>query len=224
MWYVIQVLTGEENNTILEFNHFIPKNLYRNIFCPLYESLRKTQKGWIKVKKKLFPGYLFIDMDEENVTGMCDALKTLVKKTRFLKNTDTILPIYEDEQNYLMAIMNEDYCVSVSKGYIIGDKVCIISGGLKNFNGKIKKIDRHKRSAELDVFLYGHITRISVSLEIIQKITEDNFIQNKNEITENDNNDSLDNRPKVNIINGIFTGITGRLISTNETTKESTVS
>jgi transcriptional antiterminator NusG len=40
---------------------------------------------------------------------------------------------------------------------------------MMNWNGKVKKIDRHKRLAVLQVEFFGRLTDVTVGLEIVEK-------------------------------------------------------
>ena len=50
-----------------------------------------------------------------------------------------------------------------------GDKVVVIAGSEKGKEGTIKKIDRHKRIAMIEVELFGKLTIAKVGLEIVSK-------------------------------------------------------
>ena len=65
--------------------------------------------------------------------------------------------------------MISDHIDELSQGYIEGDKINIISGPLVGYEGMIKKIDRHKRVAYIEVKLFDQITMVQVGLEIIGK-------------------------------------------------------
>ena len=56
-----------------------------------------------------------------------------------------------------------------SEGYIQGDKVIVTKGSLKGLEGKINRIDRHKRLAWLTVELFGRTVELQAGLEIIRK-------------------------------------------------------
>jgi transcriptional antiterminator NusG len=62
------------------------------------------------------------------------------------------------------------YVTEESKGFIIGDKIIVTSGPLKGRESIIRKIDRHKRRAEIEVAFLGDIRRINVALEVISKV------------------------------------------------------
>ncbi|MEG2506006.1 MAG: KOW motif-containing protein, partial [Carnobacterium sp.] len=63
----------------------------------------------------------------------------------------------------------EDHVVDMSVGYIIGDKIIVRDGPLKGKEGSIKKIDRHKRIAFIEVEFLGEVRETKVGLEIITK-------------------------------------------------------
>ena len=82
------------------------------------------------------------------------------------------VPVSMREQKYLSEMMDENHIIQISTGYLVGDTIEILSGPLKPFSAIIRKIDRHKRIAEIDVMMYGVAARAKVGLEIIKKSTE----------------------------------------------------
>ena len=76
------------------------------------------------------------------------------------------------EQKYLSEMMDENHIIQISTGYLVGDTIKILSGPLKPFSAIIRKVDRHKRIAEIDVMMYGVAARAKVGLEIIKKDTK----------------------------------------------------
>ena len=68
---------------------------------------------------------------------------------------------------------NEKQEVEMSIGIIEGDRVHIFEGPLQGMEGLIRKIDRHKRMAYLEVEMFGRMVEMRVGLEIIEKITAD---------------------------------------------------
>ena len=59
--------------------------------------------------------------------------------------------------------------VPVSVGIIENSVTKILSGPLKGKEGLIRKIDRHKRKAWLEVEMFGRKQEIQVGLEIVAK-------------------------------------------------------
>lgn len=57
----------------------------------------------------------------------------------------------------------------MSEGIIEGSKVSVNSGPLQGMEGYIRKIDRHKRKAYLEIPFFGRTQNIQVGLEIVEK-------------------------------------------------------
>ena len=52
---------------------------------------------------------------------------------------------------------------------IEGDRVIIISGSLVGMEAVIRKVDRHKRVAYIEMRIFGEIKLVEVGLEIVAK-------------------------------------------------------
>lgn len=74
------------------------------------------------------------------------------------------------EQIFLQKLMGIDNCIDDSIGFIEGDKIIITSGVLEGMESIIKKVNRHKREALLEVNIMGDARQIKVALEIVKKI------------------------------------------------------
>ena len=57
----------------------------------------------------------------------------------------------------------------MSEGVIENSKVRVISGPLVGKEGFIKRIDRHKRKAFLEMEMFGRVQKVQVGLEIVAK-------------------------------------------------------
>ena len=57
----------------------------------------------------------------------------------------------------------------MSRVFIENDRVIITSGPLKGNEALIKKIDRHKRRAYLEIEMFGRKVEAQVGLEIVKK-------------------------------------------------------
>ena len=58
MWYVIQVMTGEEKITIDMCNVILQENELYEFFIPEAERKRKVKGKWHNIRKPMFPGYV----------------------------------------------------------------------------------------------------------------------------------------------------------------------
>ena len=58
----------------------------------------------------------------------------------------------------------------MSSGYIEGDKIIITEGPLKNLEGTIRKLDRHKRTAVVQIKMMGQLRDVVMGVEIVKKV------------------------------------------------------
>ena len=59
--------------------------------------------------------------------------------------------------------------VKYSEGYIDGDKLVVTSGALKDFEGKVKKVLRHKRLVVVEVPLLGRTVEVTVGMGVVER-------------------------------------------------------
>ncbi len=171
MWYVIQTSTGKEEKIKLECEQRISKEILSHCVLPLYEEKIKYKGQWHIHKKKLFPGYLFLISD--NLDELYKQLKKVEAMTKLLGTGDDIIPLTQNEIDFLLRFTGDEELVKMSQGIIIGDKVTILSGPLKGMESTIKKIDRHKRKAWLNLEMFGRQQLVEVGVEIVKKIASE---------------------------------------------------
>ncbi|MDE5779385.1 MAG: antiterminator LoaP [Lachnospiraceae bacterium] len=166
MWYVVQVMTGNEHQVAALCKESL-LNEQEEVFIPMYERKRKVRGDYEIVKAVLFPGYVFFQT--EDVEGLFYCLKNVSGLTRILQTGEEFTPLHESEVAFLSRFGGKEHVVEFSVGYIEGDKVVITEGPMADWQGKVKKIDRHKRIAVLEVEFFGRITDVTVGLEIVEK-------------------------------------------------------
>ena len=167
MWYVIQVRTGTEEEIQRQCENIIDKNILEKSFIPKYEQERKYQGEWHTELKVLFPGYVFLVSGEKE--KLFFELKRIIGLTKLLGTGETIVPLTDEEVNFLLRLGGEEQTVEMSEGIIENDRVVVISGPLKGNEGLIRKIDRHKRKAWLEIEMFGRTVEMQVGLEVVGK-------------------------------------------------------
>ena len=83
---------------------------------------------------------------------------------------ETRVALTPQEIEFILRFCGEDDIAEMSEGVIEDDQVHILSGPLMGMEGAIRKIDRHKRKAWLELEMFGRQQQIEVGLEIIKKI------------------------------------------------------
>lgn len=164
-WYVFKVITGSEE----KLNKIISKELEKEIgfvFVPMVEYKLKFANEIKTELKPMFPGYILAESDD--IYLMCKSIKQKFIDCKILTNSDgEITPLHQHEVDFLMQFSDKDNCVRASQGFKENDKVVITKGPLLGKEALIKKVNRNKRIAIIEVSLMGEIRRVTVGLEIL---------------------------------------------------------
>ena len=167
MWYVIQVRSRQEDQVLNEIKA-VTKDYDAEIFLPKYETKRKFNGQWKRMEQILFPGYLFLITDK--VQPVYENLRKIPSLTKVLKTGDEFVPLNIEEIEFLKTFGKEDHVVRMSEGFIENENIIITTGPMKDWTGPIKKINRHKREAVIEVPFFGRVVEVKVGLEIVRKI------------------------------------------------------
>lgn len=168
MWYVIQVFTGKEDETVSNIKRLVPRDLCKECFNPTYQVQKSMRGEWKTVERPLFPGYVIADTD--NPKELAIALQTVPGYTHILGSDENYTPLAKEERQWINEFTQAgSRVIGLSSGVIEGDKVILLQGPLVNRSARIKKIDRHKRLAWLELDLCGRKVIVKVGLSIVRK-------------------------------------------------------
>lgn len=210
MWYVIHTVSGMEQKCLQQCGIYIDRDDYNEMFIPRYIAQKHFKKEWHEVEKTLFPGYLFVDT--EKIKPVIEGLKKFRQYTKVLQDGEMVSPITAQEQQFLTAMMDPQHLVRYSEGFLIGEKVCITTGPLKNFEGYIRIVDRHRRVAKLEIPIFGRPTPAEVGFGVIKRVSEEEFrCMVKKNIQEH--RERFQEEPRqIKVLKGIFKGMTGKFL------------
>lgn len=170
MWYVAQVSSGQESVVRDMCKQMIDSEILQDCFIPEYETMRKIKGEWRTVRQRLFPGYLFVVTD--SISSLLPKLKKIPAGVRLLGQRDgngDILPLSSEEKNWIVAFTDETHCVRMSEGYIEGETITVTQGPLLGQEAIIRKVDRHKRRAVIEMTMFGRTTTATIGLEVVRK-------------------------------------------------------
>ena len=210
MWYVIHTVSGMEQKCLQQCGIYIDRDDYNEMFIPRYIAQKHFKKEWHEVEKTLFPGYLFVDT--EKIKPVIEGLKKFRQYTKVLQDGEMVSPITAQEQQFLTAMMDPQHLVRYSEGFLIGEKVCITTGPLKNFEGYIRIVDRHRRVAKLEIPIFGRPTPAEVGFGVIKRVSEEEFrCMVKKNIQKH--RERFQEEPRqIKVLKGIFKGMTGKFL------------
>lgn len=95
MWYVIQVMGGQEKSSLNLMQRLVSSEVLQETFIPQRETMRHRGGAWVKTLEILFPGYLFVVTDDPERLAV--QLRNVPAFTRLLGNGGVFLPLAEEE-------------------------------------------------------------------------------------------------------------------------------
>ena len=157
-WYVGQVLAGKEASTLSQCRKLIDPSILHESFVPEFETMWKSSAGWRPERRLLFPGYLFFVTD--NIEALAAGLTNVPNRVRILGDEENLFMALSDaERDWFLAFIDQDRVVRMSEGVIENDQVRITKGPLMGKEARIRKVDRHKRCAFVEVRPQNHRPR-----------------------------------------------------------------
>ena len=165
-WYVTFVETGKEEEVQKWLDHYFDKDIQRNM-VPKRRLIEKKGGEPYSVIKKLFPGYVFIciDMDVEKY----EIIKGIPKLIRFLSTGAYYSPIDDSEMSVILRLVGDDI-IGYSKVFVENAKILVKEGCLYGMEGIIKKVDKHKNRAKIQLDFMGEQRIVDVGVEIVYKL------------------------------------------------------
>ena len=139
------------------------------LFAPRFQYRKKIKGSWELVEELLTPGYIYLRAPLRTIDELKDVLVHVPAFTKLLAQDGKIIPLHTEDELWLSRLTGEDHVGEPSIGFIEGDQVVITQGPLQGMESQIKKIDRHKRLAYLEVSLMGRTKLIKVGVEIVRK-------------------------------------------------------
>ena len=166
-WYVVHTYSGYENKVKANIEKTIEnRGLQEEILevrVPM-EEVVEVKNGAKKVsQKKLFPGYVMINM------VMNDDTWYVVRNTRgvtgFVGPGSKPVPLTEAEMKPLGINTNQ-----ISVDFAEGDMIVVLAGAWKDTVGAVQKMDYQRGTATINVELFGRETPVEISFEEVRKV------------------------------------------------------
>ncbi len=167
--YILRVITGQEKKVVEALWTFInAENLvdsFGKILVPVEEVTEFRAGEKRSVKKKHFPGYVFVEMhgDDElfvmisqlNING----IKGFVKAGKDQRPQ----PVSPLEADRLLGNVDETVLAKVrGDQYVVGQDIKVKDGPFKDFPGVIEEVDAEKQKVKVSVMIFGRATPVEL--------------------------------------------------------------
>ncbi len=166
-WYVVHTYSGYENKVKANIEKTIEnRHLEEQIIevrVPMQDVVEIKNGAKKNVQKKMFPGYVLINM------MMNDDTWYVVRNTRgvtgFVGPGSKPVPLTEAEMKPL-GIKTEDLIVD----FVEGDSIVVTGGVWKDTVGVIQVMNPHKQIVIINVDLFGRETPVEISFTEVRRM------------------------------------------------------
>ena len=166
-WYVVHTYSGYENKVKANIEKTIEnRHLEEEILevrVPMQDVMEMKNGARRTVQKKMFPGYVLINM------VMNDDTWYVVRNTRgvtgFVGPGSKPVPLSEAKMKPL-GIKTEN----VSVDFAEGDTIAVVAGVWKDTIGVVQRIDFGKQTATINVELFGRETPVEIGFAEVRRL------------------------------------------------------
>ena len=166
-WYVVHTYSGYENKVKANIEKTIEnRHLEEEILevrVPMQDVVEMKNGARKTVQKKMFPGYVLINMI------MNDDTWYVVRNTRgvtgFVGPGSKPVPLTEAEMKPLGIKME-----NVSVDFAEGDTIAVVAGVWKDTIGVVQRIDFGKQVATINVELFGRETPVEIGFAEVRRM------------------------------------------------------
>ncbi len=166
-WYVAHTYSGYENKVKNDIEKTIENRKLQDqileVAVPVQDVVEVKNGVKKTVSRKLFPGYVLLNMYMNDVTWY------IVRNTRgvtgFVGPESKPVPLTESEMRTLGINVNE-----IQIDVKVGDMIKVVTGAWEGNSGEIKSINEGKQTVTIEVDIFGRATSVEIGFADIQKI------------------------------------------------------
>lgn len=167
-WYVVHTYSGYENKVKANIDKTIENRHLEDqileVRVPLQDVLELKNGAKKQVQKKMFPGYVLINM------VMNDDTWYVVRNTRgvtgFVGPGSKPVPLTAEEMMTLGVKTNEKINVDFEEGEMVN----VIAGVWAGTAGEVKRIDDARQTVTISVDMFGRETPVELNFTEVKKL------------------------------------------------------
>jgi len=169
-WYVIHTYSGYENKVKTNLEHRVTSmdmadKIFR-VVVPTEEEVEIKNGQRRTVQKKIFPGYVLVEMELEDDSWY--VVRNTPGVTSFVGSGNTPTPLPDSEVQAILKQMREEK-PQVRVTYKKSDRVKIIDGPFTEFMGTIDEVNEEKTKLRVLVSMFGRETPVELDFLQVEK-------------------------------------------------------
>ncbi len=170
-WYAVHTLSGHENkvrvNILRRAKSLGLQDKIFRILIPTEEELRVRGGKRVSVRRKIFPGYILIEMVLDDQTW--HLVRNTTGVTGFVSSGNRPVPIKDEEIQHILRSVQESKQRPKVK-WNKGDTVRVLTGPFAELTGKIEEVNLEKERLKVMIELFGRDTPVELEFTQVEKM------------------------------------------------------
>ena len=168
MWFMYEYTENEITELNQSYDTRLPEEEKKKIFIPIYDCMKKYQGTWHIEPRPVFQDCMLIEC--ENKENLIQTLNQNQCPTYIVQSIAAqTIHLHPEQQKFLQDLMDQNRRIQMSTGYIKDGSTHVTEGPLQGKENLIRRIDRHKRLARLEIPMGNKVREMCAGLEITSK-------------------------------------------------------
>lgn len=178
-WYVLRVASNKEERVRISLEKKVEaeelSDVIGRVLVPV-EQVKRIRSGKQRVhKRKLYPGYVFMEMEAKEDGRIPEKAWFAIKETSgvgdFIGTEGIPSPMRDtDVAKMLVEVEKPTDSPSIKVEFSPGDMVKISEGAFENFEGVVEEIDEERGIVRVTVTIFGRSTPLDIEYWQIEKV------------------------------------------------------
>jgi len=178
-WYVLRVAANKEIQVRESLKQKVEKeglsDIIGRIEVPVEQIKRIRGNKQTVHKRKLYPGYVFMEMESTEDGRVPEKAWFVIKGTPgvgdFIGTEGVPTPMRDtDVAKMLLEAEKPDETPSIKVEFQKGDQIKICEGAFENFEGRVDSIDSERGIVKVIVTIFGRSTPLDIEYWQIEKV------------------------------------------------------
>lgn len=170
-WYAIHTYAGYEDAVARNLKQRVESlGMGDKIFAvvvPTEKKIKVKRGKRVEEEEKVYPGYVLVDMIVTDDSWY--VVRNTPRVTGFVGSGVHPVPLRQDEVDELFGRMKADIPMHTID-FEVEDRVSIIDGPFKEFEGRVSEVDRQRGKVKVLVSMFGRETPVELDFLQIKRI------------------------------------------------------
>lgn len=173
-WYIIHTRAGQEDRVKKALERELKESglekAVGEVVVPTQHSEEEREGGKVRVQKKIYPRYVFIEMDYAvGRSELSKLIKNIAGVLGMIGGWESPQPLSDEEVSDILKLAGVEYAageIDISEG----DSVRILAGPFMDFSGTVDKVDFARSKVRVFLSLFGRETPVELDIDQVRKI------------------------------------------------------